>query len=1171
LPAKATECLYLFPYHTKNNDQEHEEDEENIAQVLQTYYIRPRAYPNTEIDYTTRIKALANLQNMRIALNKPHITTGFLGRVINGDNKSGGPGATGDSGPYWESEGSTNINGKVTGLAIDPNNKQHLFASTVGGIWRSRDGSRRWERVSDDFIAGTCSSVAINPRNGEEIFAGTGNPNTSYKNQQGGIGIWRSTAGGDPGTWSKVSPVEMDGPVIYRLRIDPAAPHNIYAATSGGLYLGTRSGSSITWALLKKMDADATDVVVDFSATPHTVYAAVAWGSTTFDAGVWKFDGGSWRKRDAGIPAGGRKIALALAASNPQTLYAKIESASSGEILGIFKTTTGGTAWSNVNLPADYLKNEGDQVWHNCVIEVDPADANTVYVGGIELYRSTTGGATWDDISSGADPSYPISVHVDQHAIIFDPMNSKNIFVGNDGGVFYATGTFDATWHWNQVSHGMVSAEFHHIATQHTAASIIAGGTQDNGTIITFGNRTWYHFGGGDGHDVAFDAGDYLTIYLKVGSGLAEHSNPVPNTVGFNNVISHMWKTPTNYVPVSPVVTDPTTPGAALAAGGAPTVKKGAPQPPPVPARLLKTTDGITWDFASDALPAGATISFIGVAPSSLFKTYYLGIDGPTPAIWRTVNGGTNWTTTSTGLPGKLLPNAVAVDLTNANRAVVGLGGNVGGSVAITTDTGATWHSLNGSGAEAFPANTPVTGVVFDPFDPNTVYVASTVGVFKGRISAVNPPSGSWAPFDDGPPAGADVNDIFVNKAEGILHISTLGYGAFRCDIKPGVKNRQVMLVVRDNVFDHGNTPSTPAAGFPNPENPVADPARSGFYKPGDPVYWWSSPDIRIDVPSLDPVANQLANVDHVEFESTPLHIAPALPGTMLDSNPVAGQPAKVYVQVANRGLQPATNVKVLALWAEASTGLPLLPKDFWSTTFPAGSGKCGPLASECGWHFVDPSDPCKVISANPIMPEVVGFDWKLPKDAAAHSCVMAIIDSDQDPIVPKIRGELNPSVIVPASKNIGLRNLHIVDVPSNQTISEMPIVNVANPHPDKQSVEMRVTCGTLGSGFQVGMILPHKMSVKSTGTSVKSLPISDANKALAAKLMLDATAVYTLTESSADFSSVPVPAGQTIKFGLVIDGGKAVAGTVHYITISTHEGATLLGGNTFMLRVPST
>ena len=80
----------------------------------------------------------------------------------------------------------------------------------------------------------TFASVAINPATRPEVFAGGGDPNF-HSAVTSGVGIWRSTANGDPGTWTKVSPPALDGRVIYRLRIDPSAPNAVYAATSDGV------------------------------------------------------------------------------------------------------------------------------------------------------------------------------------------------------------------------------------------------------------------------------------------------------------------------------------------------------------------------------------------------------------------------------------------------------------------------------------------------------------------------------------------------------------------------------------------------------------------------------------------------------------------------------------------------------------------------------------------------------------------------------------------------------------------------------------------------------------------------------------------------------------------------------------------------------------------------
>jgi hypothetical protein len=89
-----------------------------------------------------------------------------------------------------------------------------------------------------------------------------------------------------------------------------------------------------------------------------------------------------------------------------------------------------------------------------------------------------------------------------------------------------------------------------------------------------------------------------------------------------------------------------------------------------------------------------------------------------------------------------------------------------------------------------------------------------------------------WSPFDDGLPDGTNVSDIWVNDSAQALYLSGIGHGAFQRSVSPGTTCSNVMLTIRDNVFDRGFTPSP--SGVPDPEHPIPDPARPGFYKPDD-------------------------------------------------------------------------------------------------------------------------------------------------------------------------------------------------------------------------------------------------------------------------------------------------------------------------------------------------
>ena len=1141
-------------------------------------FVLPRAWPAARIDTQKRIQAHRALGEMRRDLGLPHRPAGWR-------DHPGAPGTTGPGGCAWSSAGPTNINGRITDIAIDPMDRDRIFATSVGGIWRSSDGGRRWQRVSDDFLATVFGSVAIHPASSNEVLAGGGDPNYHGAGGGSGLGIWRSPSGGDPGTWTKTSPAALDGRVIYRLLYDPDPPYDVYAATSAGVYVGTHSGTGISWSPLDGFDAFANDLAVDFSSTPPTVYVGVRQPSTTFQRGIWKHDGTGWHKRDGGIPTGsGRTIALALAASSPSTLYAKIENGTNGRLLGVYKTTTGGeppsgggNAWTS--LPAASVMDDSifgggsGYSWYNSVLAVDPNDPQTVYGGGLRLYRTTTGGTSWSNISGGADATRPFSIHADQHAVAFDPVDSNIVYVGNDGGIDRTTDLSNPVWRWTDRSHGMVLTEFYRLTSQQALATVVAGGSQDNGTEISFGNRTWYNPGGCDGAHVAIDGQTSSTLYANCNGTLYELVNPVPGTPGGGSTIS--WTPPPSYRVRPPVTTDSAMVGAALAAG--------EPVPPATGGqKLLKTTDGMSWTAASPALPAGATIRFIAIAPSSGFSTYYVGVlAAGGPQIWRTtVGGGTGtsaWSTTSTGLP-SLSPNGGAVDWTDPQRAFLALGGGGGGAggVALTTNGGAHWDLLPGAGSHALPA-TPVLDVAIDPNDSNVVYAATNIGVFRGVVTPGATPHAQWTPFDEGLPDGLDVNDLSMNRSAGILRLGSMGHGSYLRDIRPGITCPGAMLTVRDNVVDRGVTPSP--SGVPDPEHPVPDPARPGFYKPDDSsagrLYWWTSSDIRVDVPALDPPKNSIDPADHVEVESCPVEISSCPTGTLLDSDPRQGDTARVYVQVTNRGLAPASNVKVTALFADASTGLPLLPVDFWTTTFPAGTSGCGALDTASGWQFADPASPCKVIPVvNPDLPEVARFEWTVPASAAQHSCMLAVVESLDDPLDSSVRGsnERELWVLVPQNRQIGLRNLHIVPMGSAPHRETLVLRNPGRG----ESVDLVISRAGLPPGVELSLVLPAALGGETRGVEPvdagAQIPATGGWTVANAETRDrtdDRWQGWAVVEDDAALYGLPIPPGGTVRVGLVFDDPDRVIapGTAARLTILQRDGQTVIGGSTYVLR----
>jgi len=139
---------------------------------------------------------------------------------------------------------------------------------------------------------------------------------------------------------------------------------------------------------------------------------------------------------------------LASAHSSPNRVYAVIASGIKDVVPEyyswygnyIIRSDDHGETWTQCNLPDDLPGNYttfANIAWHALTIGVDPNNPDYVYVGGLNIHRSTNAGQSWTRICMGnpQPPSWNTFVHVDEHAIIFEPGTSLRMATTNAGGV----------------------------------------------------------------------------------------------------------------------------------------------------------------------------------------------------------------------------------------------------------------------------------------------------------------------------------------------------------------------------------------------------------------------------------------------------------------------------------------------------------------------------------------------------------------------------------------------------------------------------------------------------------------------------------------------------------------------------------------------------------------
>src|SRR5262249_6526713 len=137
-------------------------------------------------------------------------------------------------------------------------------------------------------------------------------------------------------------------------------------------------------------------------------------------------------------------------------------------------------------------------------VTFDSRDPSTLYYGNFRLFKSTDNGNTWIDLQSP---------HADQTAVALDA--ASRLWSANDGGLYRAQ-TSSGSISWLPLNSGLSITEFYKIASHSKNPSLIAGGSQDNGTAFSDG-KLWSHPAGGDGGRPLFDenSSPNITLYAE--------------------------------------------------------------------------------------------------------------------------------------------------------------------------------------------------------------------------------------------------------------------------------------------------------------------------------------------------------------------------------------------------------------------------------------------------------------------------------------------------------------------------------------------------------------------------------------------------------------------------------------------------------------------------------
>jgi photosystem II stability/assembly factor-like uncharacterized protein len=622
----------------------------------------------------------------------------------------------------WTNIGPVNSAGMTKSLAFDPTNSNIMYAGAIaGGVWKTVNAGGSWTALTDLVIPDlSVASVAVDPNSPNTIYAGSGDPSVAADGFPG-TGLYKSTDGGS--TWNKIGAPKLPG-TVNKVLVDPNNSAIVYACSydnNRGLYRSTDTGSTFTKVFPTTKNADG--IIWDIEAAQIILGKQILYcvegnnpGGTSTECGVYKSldDGATWIKiSNGGLPAGNLigKAAIAIPTGEKTKVYCFIATPG-GDLQGLYRSVNSGITFSQVaNVPSTIFNPQGNgaQGWYDLYLGITPSTAvnDTLYIGGVEAYYSFNSGSSWNVYSSYQTFDGP---HVDNQSIAIDPNNSRNVFIGTDGGVYRST---DAGADWAYRSTGFETMRFYHIGLDAKDNLKTYGGAQDQGLWkLTSGQNSSFIFGG-DGFQPIVDPTNSNIIYTEGpfgdlykssdgGSNFSQIDDPA-FIQGNANFEPSDWETPVAMGPKNHL-----------------SLFEGRQ-------RLWHSQDGgNSWNTVSPHFTYNNNdylVESIGLSPSDI-NYYYVGLEGG--KIQVSVNGGTTWTDRSAGTPNGRV-RSIVCSPTDASWALAGFEVFSSGSarVLLTTNAGATWTNVSGGSGKILPG-VPVNCLAIDSTDPKNIWYAAT-------------------------------------------------------------------------------------------------------------------------------------------------------------------------------------------------------------------------------------------------------------------------------------------------------------------------------------------------------------------------------------------------------------------------------------------------------------
>jgi photosystem II stability/assembly factor-like uncharacterized protein len=466
------------------------------------------------------------------------------------------------------------------------------------------------------------------------------------------------------------------------------------------------------------------------------------------------------------------RIALAVAPSKPQVVYAMIEYKKSA----LFRSDDGGSNWKRL----DASQNMVWRPFYFANLIVDPKNSDKLFKPDGPLLLSVNGGESFSSVANA---------HGDHHDLWIDPENPNIVYTGDDGGLWRSE---DGGTRWRHQLNLPVS-QFYHVSVDNADPYHVYGGLQDNSSWVGDSsypggvtNSRWENLYNGDGFWVFEDTADPDYVYAEYQGGEIGRVNrrtletrsikPSPNygegKLRFN------WNTP---IHMSPNEKGTLYIGAQYLFRSrdhgqsweriSPDLTTNDPEK-----QKQEESGGVTVDNSSAEMHT--TIYSISESPKN-GQIIWVGTDDGNLQITR--DGAKTWTNVVGNIQGLAKNSWVStVEASRFNESAAyatfdrHMFGDMKPYAYKTTDCGKTWTALNleGSGVRGY-----AHVIKEDSIDPNLLFLGTEFGLW---ISVDG--GGRWAEYKGSDFPAVAVRDIAVQARESDLVLATHGRGIWIID-----------------------------------------------------------------------------------------------------------------------------------------------------------------------------------------------------------------------------------------------------------------------------------------------------------------------------------------------------------------------------------------------------